>query len=254
MMVSTVNSDYKPEITIFKSLDAMANEFFDFLVDDITNVLMQRRKYHIVVSGGTTPLKIFEKLNSIDLDKMKWDYLHVYWGDERCVPPENPESNYGNAWNTIIRYLDIPGQNIHRIKGEDDPVEECFRYQDILRNFVPVKNGLPCFNLFMLGIGEDGHTASIFPDQMDLLTSDSLCSLAKHPVSGQLRISLSGKVINNAEKVLFIATGKSKAKLIESIVKREKACDIYPAAHINPTHGILKWYLDREAGRNLKSN
>jgi len=250
-MENTVNSEFKPQISVFESLDSMASEFFDLVVNDFTTAVMNRRNYYIAFSGGNTPVLLFDKLAKIGLDKMNYDPMHVFWGDERCVPPDHPESNYGNAWNSILRYLDIPGQNIHRIKGEEDPDDERVRYEEILKIYLPVKNDLPRFDLILLGIGSDGHIASIFPDQMEVLESDSLCAVTKEPGTGHKRITLTGSVINNAKKILFLVTGKSKAEIVEKILRKGEGFEKLPASHIS-AQGTVMWYLDSEAAGKLK--
>lgn len=179
--------------------------------------------------------------------------------DERCVPLESKESNFGAAKSFLenIFKTSLSGvmqlENIHRIRGEDDPDKEAIRYSELLKENIPLKNDFPRFDLIMLGIGEDGHTASIFPNQMHLLTSDKICEVSIHPVSGQKRITLTGKVLNNAERILFLVTGKEKTDVLRNIINKLGDYKKYPAAHICPVEGEMKWYLDSEAASKLIS-
>ena len=142
--------------------------------------------------------------------------------------------------------------DIHRIIGENEPAEEAERYSEEIKSNLVINNGLPQFNLIILGMGDDGHTASIFPDQMALINSSKICEVAKHPISGQKRITLTGPVINNAIQVVFLVTGESKANRIREIHYKEQNSNQYPAAHINAGDGQLIWFLDEAAAKYLK--
>ncbi len=121
-----------------------------------------------------------------------------------------------------------------------------------MRRTIPLKDGLPVFDLIYLGLGTDGHTASIFPDRMDLIAEPGLTAVAIHPESGQKRISLTGPVINHASKVAFLVTGESKAERVSEIFEQKDGSDLLPASHIHPIHGDLIWYLDRTAAQSLR--
>ena len=175
-----------------------------------------------------------------------WKRINFYWVDERCVPVESTESNFGEAERILFDKINTL-VNLHRIFGEDDPYEEAERYSGILKNNLPVEKDLPLFDIILLGMGEDGHTASIFPDQMNLLTSDKYCEVAIHPESGQKRITLTGKIINNADKIIFLITGKNKSEVVKDILEKKNGNEKYPAAHITGNNGNVKWYLDKDA-------
>ncbi|MEZ5012300.1 MAG: 6-phosphogluconolactonase [Bacteroidales bacterium] len=183
---------------------------------------------------------------------MPWKNVHLFWSDERCVPPDHPESNYGFAREYLLRSIPIPSRNVHFVKGEADPEEEASRYSAEISEYVPFKNGVPRFDLILLGLGSDGHTASIFPDRMDLLTSESICAAVVNPENGQTRITITGNVINNAEIVAFIATGVEKSGVVAAILDEYDEADDYTAAYIYPEDGTLKWYLDEDAATDLK--
>jgi 6-phosphogluconolactonase len=251
-MESIVNSEKNTGVFVFSGIEEMSGVFYKLLMDEYTNALSENKTYHLALSGGNTPVKLFEYIARIHQEKINWNFLHLYWGDERCVLPDDPESNYGNLWNTIIRYIDIPEENIHRMKGEADPEEESKRYSEVLRNAVPSRNGFPRFDLILLGIGEDGHTASLFPDAMELLDTDEWCYVAVHPQSKQKRLTVSLKLINNSRKIIFLATGSTKAGIIAKIIKKKEGFELFPASHVNPLNGKLEWFLDSYAGRKLR--
>jgi 6-phosphogluconolactonase len=200
--------------------------------------------YHIALSGGKTPSLLFQLLAEEYKDLIPWQKIHIWWGDERMVPPDDHDSNFKVANEKLISKIAVPEHHIHRIKGEADPQEEVKRYRAEILSLLPMRNQKPVFDLILLGLGEDGHTASIFPEQMNLFETDQLTALSIHPKSSQLRITLTGKVLNNAWKVAFLVTGKSKAKVLNKIIHHHKGAEIYPTAHIHPK-GELHWFLDR---------
>jgi 6-phosphogluconolactonase len=178
------------ELKIFDSADELSQYFADFLREDLNH---KKGKYSLALSGGSTPKQVFNFIAEKYKPPIQWERIDIYWGDERCVLPDDPESNYKMADDYLLSKIPLPGQNIYRIRGEDNPETEAERYSGVIKNNLTEK---PVFDLIMLGLGEDGHTASIFPDQMNLLTDKSICSTAIHPDSGQKRITLTGTTIN----------------------------------------------------------
>jgi 6-phosphogluconolactonase len=204
--------------------------------------------FTIALSGGTTPVFLFSVLGERFSDSVDWKGVHFFWVDERCVSPDHPDSNFRLARDYFLRKIDIPRQNIHRIRGEDDPRTEAERYSAVITRFAGKKRNVPYFNIVLLGIGEDGHTASLFPGNDILLTTEDICITAVHPNSGQKRISLTGKVINNSENIIFMATGTSKAAIVNHIIGDSDNKKQFPASYIKPVDGKFFWYLDKEAG------
>jgi 6-phosphogluconolactonase len=250
-MESIANFEKRKGIFVFSNIEEMAGAVFDLLADEFSLAISEQKTYHLALSGGNTPVKIFEHLSRLPLARIKWDFLHIYWGDERCVPPGHPESNFGNMWNTILKKVKIPAENIHRIYGENDLEKESKRYSEVLREFVPIIDGFPHFNLTLLGIGEDGHTASIFPDAMQNINSPEFCYVAAQPQSGQKRITLSLNVLNNSETVVFLTTGVSKSEILATVLNKKKGGDLLPASFVHPYTGKLHWFLDAEAADKI---
>lgn len=232
-------------INIYKDKHELAIAF----CEELLKLRKNQEQFNIALSGGSTPKIIFEELSKNYKDKFDWNEIHFYWGDERCVPPDDTESNYGMTKKYLLDHINIPRENIHRIKGENDPVIEAERYSDEIKILVNSKNGLPNFDLVMLGLGEDGHTASIFPDQMNLLHSEKICEVATHPSTGQKRITLTGKVINNSRAVTFLATGEGKSETLKKVLKEKD--ERLPATYIQPFNGSLKYFVDESAARLL---
>ena len=207
---------------------------------------------HVAVPGGSTPKKFFQYLSGPFADSINWDRIHFYWGDERCVPPDHPESNFGMTKKALLDKIDIPIKNIHRIQGESDPESEILRYSHEIKTTVSTKDqSLPQFDWIILGLGADGHTASLFPKMISSLVDEQICTIATHPQSGQKRISLTLSILNNAKRVTFLVTGKSKTEVVTSILMNKSDNLRFPAALVSPHSGKLDWYLDQEAGRLL---
>ncbi len=204
----------------------------------------------VALSGGSTPKRLFELWADRFADKIDWSRIQFFWGDERCVPPEDPESNYGVAKELLFDRIAIPSENVHRVRGEAPPAEECSRYEREIQQIVPSDDsGNPQFDLIILGMGDDGHTASIFPHQSQFLTSKRICEVATHPQSGQQRITLTGRVLNAAKKVAVLVTGAGKADVLAGVIGKRGAFNDYPVSHIDGDD--VCFYVDAAAAAKL---
>ena len=227
-------------------------ELADSFCKELLKLNLEQDLLNLALSGGSTPKVIFQTLAEKYKSKIDWNRINLFWGDERCVSSQSDESNYGMTKKYLLDYIDIPQKNVHPVDGNNNPENEAIRYSDEIKKIVPLKNGFPKFDLVMLGIGEDGHTASIFPDQMNLLESDKICEVAVHPETEQKRITLTGKVINNAKRIIFLVTGESKAEIMKLLFEvDESKMKKYPAANINPKNGELNFFLDQKAAQLL---
>jgi len=233
---------------IFSDISEIADAVAGILSDLIA--VPDERTIHIALSGGNTPKIIFKYLAENYGNKFADRRIHYWWGDERCVPPTDDDSNYKWANNLWLSPVGVAKQNIHRIKGENNCCEEVLVYTDEIKKVVPFKNGFPCFDLILLGLGDDGHTASIFPDRIgELLDSFQLCECVEYPGTGKHRITLTGKVLNNARKLVFIVTGANKDLIVRDVVAFSNPS--YPASHIKPADGEVIWLLDKGSARLL---
>ncbi|MEQ9307617.1 MAG: 6-phosphogluconolactonase [Marinoscillum sp.] len=233
----------KDQVKSYPKPQQTAEAFGDYLVEQAR---AKKDDFHVALSGGSTPKILFDYLAGKYASDHVWETIHFYWGDERCVPPTDADSNYKMTKERLFDKVPIPDQNIHRVQGEKDPAEEAQRYASELVEHMPTRKGLPIFDMIILGMGEDGHTASIFPHQMELLDTDKICDVATHPESGQLRVTLTGHVINASDAVVFLVTGAGKQPKLYEIFHKTGAWDSYPAAHIKP-RGKLFWYVDDAA-------
>lgn len=207
--------------------------------------------FNIALSGGNTPKLLFTLLVNEYADKILWHFVRLFWVDERCVPPTHAESNFGMTYENLLKYVAIQDDNIFRMLGEANPQKEAKRYQKLLETQLPLKNNIPQFDLIILGMGDDGHTASIFPNDLSLLYSDSTVAVSEHPVSGQKRITLTGTTINEADEVIFFITGVSKADVLRQIINREPTFKHYPAAYIHALNAPAGFYIDKTAAEKL---
>jgi 6-phosphogluconolactonase len=235
-------------IRIFPTPFELAEKFAHEFVALIRDGAESNKPVTVALSGGSTPELMFSILGDHFSKSAPWEYVHFFWGDERCVPPVSPDSNFGMAFRTLFKKISIPERNIHRIYGEQNPSREAIRYSELIVQHTREIEGLPVFDLVLLGLGEDGHTASIFPDRTDLFRSDKICEVSVHPASRQKRITITGRVINNAERVRFLVTGKNKADIVRRVIKKEKGDMNLPASNIVPVNGSLEWFLDSDAG------
>ncbi len=235
-----------PIIHISKTAEELADNFARQLIVWINESRLD--KFHLALSGGRTPSLLFSLLADKYAQYVPWSKIHFWWGDERMVPADHPESNFGEVNKLLFSKIGVMPIQIHPIKGENDPVTEANRYGSEISSTVPIKNNLPSFDLVMLGLGEDGHTASIFPGQMHLMDSNEITGIASHPISGQKRITLTGKVLNNAKRVAFLVAGASKSKIFKEIIQHSPDALRYPASHIQPL-GELHWFIDEEVWR-----
>ena len=241
----------KQTIKIFPDNPAVANAFAKEFVGLLNSLAASQPRVTVALSGGSTPKLLFEVLATDWPESVPWEKIHFFWGDERCVPPTDGESNYGEAEKLLLSRISIPSGNVHRVLGEAHPEEECDRYGlEVNENVALNEEGLPSFDVMLLGMGSDGHTASIFPHEMEFLTVDKVCMVATHPESGQKRITVTGQVINASKHVFFLVTGEGKAEVLAEIMNHTGQYESYPTSHSAPTRGST-FYIDEAAGSKL---
>ncbi len=218
------------------------------IASDFLTYSLENRPVHISLSGGSTPKLLFQTLAQMPWkEKIQWQNLHFWWGDERMVAPLHPESNFGEVQKLLFDHIAIPLENIHRIQGEAEPKQELARFEQALRTEISDL----AFDWIILGMGDDGHTASLFPGKTDYQDKHLAC-LAKHPQTGQLRISKTAFLLRKAKRITFLVTGEKKADILAEIQQNQPAVQHYPVAHIQAENGHTEWYLDKAAAKKLK--
>ena len=236
------------EIQIFSSLNELNESFTEWFKE----VDSSGKQITVALSGGSTPKSLFGYWSSLPEGEIDWTKIKFFWGDERCVAPEDSESNFKMTKEHLFNNINIPEENIFRIKGENNPTDEAKRYGELLNSELEQQNGTPVFDIVILGMGDDGHTASIFPHEIELWNNENNCVTATHPDSGQIRVSLTGKVINAAKNVVFLVTGSNKADKVKEIIEQPEVAEKkYPAALVQPDSDNLYWYLDEAAAEKM---
>jgi 6-phosphogluconolactonase len=246
-----INMNMKNSIRIFAGTAEVASKLAEEIVRRIKVSASRENPFSIALSGGSTPEKLYSFLGDEFSTSVPWEFVYLFWSDERCVLPGHPDSNFGMARRLFIDKSGIPETNIFRMRGEDDPATEAARYAAELAASLRSRDGVPVLDLVILGIGDDGHTASIFPGQDELMVTERICAVSVNP-SGQKRITLTGRIINNAEAVAFLVTGEKKAGIVQALINNLPVAAGYPASRIKPVYGSLDWYLDNEAGELLQ--
>lgn len=236
------------EIQIFSSLNELNKSFTEWFKE----VDSSGKQITVALSGGSTPKSLFGYWSSLPEGEIDWTNIKFFWGDERCVAPEDNDSNFKMTKEHLFNNINIPKENIFRIKGENNPTDEAKRYGELLNSELEQQNGTPVFDIVILGMGDDGHTASIFPHEIELWNNENNCVTATHPDSGQIRVSLTGKVINAAKNVVFLVTGSNKADKVKEIIEQPEVAEKkYPAALVQPDSDNLYWYLDEAAAEKM---
>lgn len=208
----------------------------DEALRDLTNLLIEKMRkrrdpFHIALSGANTAQKMYELWVKEYREKMNWEQLRFYWVDERCVGPEDEESNFKHADELLFRPLEIPVGHIHRIHGEREPQIEADHYSELVKWELPGYACLPRFDCVILGIGGDGHTASLFPGNPEFLTDKRCYVVSQHPENGQKRISMTGTLILNSKMIFIPVLGHDKTAILQKTINASKT-EMLPAAYI----------------------
>ena len=245
-----------PEVHVLNNdVSPWASEAAAFMLSLQQRAVKDNGRFLVALSGGRTPEELYRRLASLSLAaRHDWRNTRFFFGDERCVPPDHPDSNYHLAEQALFKPLEIAADQIHRMKGEHpDPEVAAKDYEDLLRastNAAP--SGWPKLDLVLLGLGNDGHTASLFPGT-DALRETRRCVTVGHaPANPRLRLTLTLGVINHATVVLFLVTGESKSAAVKAVIEPQQDGDRkLPAALVRPERGRLIWLLDRSAALKL---
>lgn len=204
------------------------------LTDELIRLMSKKEEapFNLALSGGETAKQMFTLWADEYKDKVDWMALRFFWVDERCVPPTDSNSNYGHANRLLFRPLHIPAAHIHRIKGEGEPGTEAMRYSWEVKGFLPRFNQLPMFDCIILGVGEDSHTASIFPNSLKLLSDSRSYTVSQQPSTGQYRITMTGPLILNGAPLLVPILGPGKEPVIQELLKGYSHTNATPAAYV----------------------
>jgi 6-phosphogluconolactonase len=221
--------------------------------------IAKRGRFTFVLSGGSTPRQLYRLLSSDELvSTIDWGHVDFFWGDERCVPPDHPDSNYRMARESLLDTLEPDPARVHRMLGEEAPDRAAAAYEAMLHElFAVAPHGPPpSFDLVLLGMGADGHTASLFPGTAALDETERWVVPNHAPRAGMPglpRLTLTFPILNRASNLLFLVTGADKAERVKQVLEHTPGSEALPASRIRPTDGQLEWMIDAAAGSRLET-
>lgn len=206
-------------------------------------------RFLVALAGGSSPRGMHRKLGA--LPSIPWQDFHIFWGDERCVPLDDPSSNYGAAWEDFIGRVPVPAEQIHPMPGNETPQKGALLYEEELRQVFELQHPqVPAFDLIFLGLGKDGHTASLFPGYPSVRETEALVVAVKGGDPDVHRLTFTFPLINAARGVMFVVSGKDKAGAVKAVIEEQE--ETLPASKVHLSSGDQIWLLDREAASLLK--
>ena len=238
------------EIKVFPDAEKLARGVAEFFIGTGNEAISNRGLFTVALAGGSTPIVSFETLSEEPfISRIDWAKVHVFWGDERCVPPTDKECNFLMASQFLLDNTPIPGINIYRMEGELDPEQAAKRYKKKLEEFFGTE---PQFDLILLGMGDDGHTASLFPGTAAVFDDKNWVVANYVQKKDAWRLTLTPKIINQSRNIAFVVSGESKSKVLKNVLEGKYQPETLPSQIIQPVDGNLFWYIDEPAGRLLE--
>ena len=239
-------------VLVCATVEELTRQAAELFVAKAQQAIAVNGHFSVALSGGSTPRSLYAHLAEPDVaSRIHWETVHLFWGDERCVPPEHTDSNFRMVSETLLEHIAIPAQNIHRIQGELQPSEASAQYEHELYDFF---EGTPRFDLILLGLGDDGHTASLFPFSPALQEQTRWVVAVSHETSPSplvSRVTLTLPVINNAQNIVFLVSGARKASRLAEILNAPAKFHELPAQAVRPNDGERLWLIDKAAAVDL---
>lgn len=235
----------RPRISQFPDFESLAAAAAEDLADCVERAIRQGGRCRVAMAGGSTPRRVYRLAAESKLaSRIEWDRVQVFWGDERCVPPTDPASNYRMVHDELLTRVPIPAGNVHRIECERSPDHAARAYAETL--------GDEPLDLILLGMGDDGHTASLFPDTPELGKHEARVIVTAAPVAPVDRVSLTLRAINEAATVRFWVSGAAKARPVAAVFRQiDGDAPRLPAARVRPRSGRICWLVDAAAAERL---
>jgi 6-phosphogluconolactonase len=230
----------------------LARKTVQQLVQTAAACVERQKRFTLAISGGSTPRVLHRLLAKTPWrERMPWQHTHIFWVDERCVPQTDPASNYGNAKTDFLDRLPLPATHIHPMPGEQETEKAALFYRQEIQSVVKtIEDGFPVFDLIMLGMGEDGHTASLFPGDPALEETRRWVMAVKGGHPRVTRLTLTLPVLNHAKRIWFLASGSTKADIMRTLFF--EASSVLPAGRVQPLKGTISWLLDEAAARKIR--
>ncbi|HEY4150993.1 MAG TPA: 6-phosphogluconolactonase [Chitinophagaceae bacterium] len=238
------------ELHIFKDADQLSREAAKWMADCISATLQKQDRFTLVLSGGSTPKKLHMLLAASPYkEQIDWSRLHIFWGDERAVPFEDERNNARMAYDTLLNHVPVAPAHIHVMRTDMDPENSATEYERLLRRYFDETG--PTFDLVLLGMGDDGHTLSLFPGTAVVHEETKWATAYFLKAQSMYRITLTAPVVNRSAKVAFLATGPGKAAALKEVIEGDYLPDTYPSQVIDPIEGELHWFVDEAAAARL---
>jgi len=242
------------KVDMFPTAAALARAAAELFVCSAAAAIRARGRFVVALSGGSTPRSLYALLaKRTYATRVDWSRVHVFWGDERCVPPTSPMSNYRMARQALLDHVPVPGKNVHRIRGEEEPAAAAAAYERELRDMFGIPEGASpprlTFDLILLGLGADGHTASLFPELAAVREAKQWVAAEYVPKAHMWRVTLTPIAINAAAKVVFLVSGREKSAILRRVLHGPSQPCMLPAQVIAPPRGQLRWLVDAAAAK-----
>lgn len=239
----------KKEIHIAKDAAALSNDLAAWIGEYINEVLAKRDRFTFVLSGGSTPKALYSLLSKSPYkETIPWEKIYFFWGDERAVPYEDDRNNARMCYEELLNKVPVVASHIHVMRTDIDPLESAKEYENILNAYF--ENADTTFDLVLLGMGDDGHTLSLFPGTAVIHETEKDATAFFLAAQDMYRITLTAPIVNRSASVVFMAVGGGKAETLKSVLEGEKNVDKFPSQIIDPENGQLHWFID-EAAANL---
>lgn len=246
------------DYTIYSDADSLVQGAAQHIIALAASSIASHGRFSLALSGGSTPRLLYERLAQPDYaSQIEWAKTHIFWGDERFVPPDHPDSNYRMAREALLRHVPLPPTNVYRMRGELEPSQAATNYNNLLADFFGLPEqaaatAQPPFDLVLLGMGDDGHTASLFPGTSAVREQQRRVVAHYVEALGTWRLTLTPPAINAARTIVFFVSGESKAARLRDVLRGPARPEALPAQAIHPTHGTLVWLLDADAAKELE--
>lgn len=249
-------SKRQPQILTVADAEALADLTLKYFINYANRAIEKQGVFRVALSGGSTPVRFYERLSNASIhSKIQWDKVHIFWVDERCVPPSSEASNFGLATHTFLLDIPIPGENIHRVTGETENYADAVaEYEQIIRSVFNLSEGqIPVFDLIILGMGSDGHIGSVLPNTYALFDTNDLVSAVYRMNGDYNRITLTVPVMREARRILILVSGKNKAPIVREVFKTEPDPVKYPVHALWPVLHKIRWLIDEPASTMLNT-
>ncbi len=241
----------REHIQVFPSETELAHGAAERVIAAANAAISERGRFMVALSGGETPRMVYRYLAEESVSgSLEWNRFHLCFGDERMVPPDDPQSNFRMVREELLSRIEISTENVHRICGELPPAEAAMKYERELRSVFG--ESIPRFDLILLGLGEDGHTASLFPGTAILRQEERLVDAVFVPRMKSWRVTLTLPVIRNARVIIFLVSGPKKAPILQKTLRAVRPTEDIPATLVSPREGTLLWVADSEAASFMR--